>query len=67
MKPQPKKIKFKSQKSLHKARHIKLHQYLDELVADFITHTKQLPSATSVFELMQWSHSQTKSPSERVR
>lgn len=48
----------------HKDRHIMLHRHLDELVADFITHTEKLPSKTTLFELMQWAHCQTKNPTE---
>jgi len=49
----------------HKQRHIKLHGYLDELVADWITHTKSLPSKNTVFELMEWSNTQTISPTDK--
>ena len=49
-------------KKLHIQRHIELHKNLDELVADFITHTKNLPSKTTIIELMKWSHSQTLEP-----
>lgn len=48
----------------HKERHIKLHQMLDELAADFIQHTGQLPSQTSILELMEWSHRQALEPVE---
>ncbi len=48
----------------HKERHIELHKMLDELVADMVTHTSMLPSKTTVMELMQWSHEQTKKPTE---
>jgi hypothetical protein len=48
----------------HKDRHELLHKNLDELVADFIAHTEKLPSKTSVFELLQWSHAQTINPQE---
>lgn len=46
----------------HKERHKEMHRYLDELLADFITHTKALPSETSIYELLKWSHSQTINP-----
>lgn len=42
-----------------KQRHIELHQSLDELVAEFISSTRYLPSRISVLELMRWSHQQT--------
>lgn len=47
----------------HRERHIELHKALDELVADFINHTGKLPSKTTLFELMEWSHQQTIAPS----
>ena len=46
----------------HRKRHILLHKYLDELVADFITHTDKLPSETTLMALMEWSYQQTKEP-----
>jgi len=46
----------------HKQRHIELHKALDELLADFITHTKKLPSETSLTELIKWSYEQTQNP-----
>lgn len=52
-------------KEEHKARHQLLHRELDELVADFIRHTKgTAPSQTSIMELMKWSHQQTINPTE---
>ena len=47
---------------VHKLRHILLHQHLDELMADFILHSKKLPSKTTVMELVLWSHQQTIEP-----
>ena len=47
----------------HKARHVELHQKLDELIADFIAHTEGLPSQTTLMEFLQWSHQQTLEPS----
>lgn len=46
----------------HKQRHVELHRALDELVADFITHTGKLPSKSTLIELMEWSHKQTQEP-----
>lgn len=43
----------------HQERHIFLHKYLDELLADFIMHTEKLPSKTTLVEFMEWSYSQT--------
>ena len=48
----------------HKIRHVELHKALDELVADFINHTENMPSKTTLFELMEWSFEQTKNPTE---
>lgn len=49
----------------HRERHKLLHRQLDELVADWITHTDQLPSQTTVMNFMQWSYEQTLNPTER--
>ncbi len=46
----------------HIERHKMLHGHLDELVADFIKETKKLPSKSTIFELMEWSHQQTINP-----
>jgi hypothetical protein len=46
----------------HKARHQELHKYLDELVADWVTHTTCLPSKSTVLDLIQWSAKQTEEP-----
>ena len=48
----------------HKARHVRLHRELDELVADYITHTKSYPSRSPLLELMKWSHEQTINPTK---
>ncbi len=50
----------------HRQRHVLLHSYLDELVADMIKHTFALPSKTTVTELIEWSHSQTIKPKEPI-
>lgn len=42
--------------------HEKLHKSLDELVADFTLHSEQLPSETTVLDLMDWSYQQTQNP-----
>lgn len=49
-------------KEKHKKRHRELHKYLDELVADWISHTKGMPSKNTVFELMKWSSKQIDNP-----
>lgn len=46
----------------HKERHELLHKHFDELLADFIGHTRKLPSKTTIFELLQWSNKQTENP-----
>jgi hypothetical protein len=48
----------------HKARHEQLHRYLDELLADFTTHTGKLFSDTPIMDLIVWSHSQTIAPAD---
>ncbi len=48
----------------HKSRHKLLHKYLDELIADFITHTTNLPSQSTLLEFMEWSHRQTITPTD---
>jgi hypothetical protein len=53
---------MKMTKKEHIKRHQELHSSVDELLADFITHTHQLPSKTSIFELLVWSHRQTTEP-----
>jgi hypothetical protein len=54
-------------KDKHISRHKELHKMLDELVADFIDLTDKMPSKTTVMELMQWSHKQTKNPTTKNR
>ncbi len=49
-------------KQQHQLRHVKLHKYFDELLADFIGHTDNLPSTTTLTEFMTWSHEQTIHP-----
>jgi len=45
----------------HKKRHQELHQYLDELFADFIQHGHGGIEST-ILELINWSYKQTNSP-----
>ena len=50
----------------HRQRHVELHKALDELAADFISdevNKGRLFSTTTIMELVQWSHQQTKHPS----
>lgn len=49
----------------HRRRHAVLHNGLDELAADFMACTGKLLSKTNVMDLMKWSYSQTKEPTER--
>ncbi len=51
-------------KNEHIRRHIKLHNSLDELLADFLTHTNKWPSKTTVTEFVEWSHPQKVNPTE---
>lgn len=46
----------------HRLRHELLHEHLDELIADWLAQTDALPSTSTVMDLMQWSHAQTKNP-----
>ena len=50
------------QEKEHKARHVQLHQMLEELVADFILHTDKLLSKSTVMELLIWSSEQRDNP-----
>jgi len=50
----------------HRARHVELHKMLDELVADWMTHTGKRPSSSSVLELLEWSNTQTVEPTEKT-
>lgn len=52
-------------KEEHKKRHISLHHSFDELLADYIDHTGNLPSQTTVMDLLKWSHEQTLNPKEK--
>lgn len=61
MEEQPKKMTIKE----HRQRHKELHKSLDELLADFIWHTTELPSKTSLLKLLDWSHKQTINPEEK--
>jgi hypothetical protein len=49
-------------KAEHKKRHVMLHNHLDELIADWVSHTGSFPSKCTVLELIKWSHGQTKKP-----
>jgi len=46
----------------HKRRHVFLHRMLDELLADWITHTGGRPSQGQLDEFLYWSSQQTKHP-----
>ena len=64
--PQYWALKISAKAVTDRETHIKRHQFLhaafDELLADYITHTGETISGTTIFELMQWSHSQTIEP-----
>ena len=49
-------------KKEHIKKHKELHASLDELLADFITHTEKFPSQATIMELIDWSFEQTKNP-----
>jgi hypothetical protein len=46
----------------HRDRHIQLHEYFDELLADFLRHNKEKRLTSTIQELMDWSYSQTIMP-----
>ena len=46
----------------HIEKHKILHRNLDELIANFISHTDCLPSDTTLMQLMKWSYMQTINP-----
>lgn len=51
--------KEKVDEDQHRLRHVFLHEVLDELIADYISHTGRLPFETSLRDLMIWTHEQT--------
>jgi hypothetical protein len=46
----------------HKLRHVMLHSFLDELVADWLMHGGESLVRGSIMDLIVWSNFQTKSP-----
>ena len=46
----------------HKAIHVELHKYLDELIADFLRQTGKPLSEITLLDLVEWSYEQTKNP-----
>ncbi len=44
----------------HQRRHIELFNALDELIADFITHTNKTLGKTNLIDLMMWAGRQAK-------
>lgn len=48
----------------HKQKHILMHRYLDELLADFIAHSKETPLGKPIRDLLNWSYKQTQNPDE---
>lgn len=49
----------------HIERHKYLHRCLDELLADWISNTKLMPSTSTIMDLIQWSHQQTLQPDHK--
>jgi len=49
-------------KKVHIARHKELHAMLDELAADYVDKTGEMPSGSSITDLMQWSFKQIQNP-----
>jgi citrate synthase len=56
------KRRLKVTKKEHKQRHEFLHKALDELVADWLANTKNLPSVSTVMQLLSWSRQQALEP-----
>jgi len=50
----------------HIKKHKELHSGLDELIADFITHTSKSLSASSIMDLIEWSYKQTINPDKSI-
>lgn len=51
----------------HIEKHKALHKAFDELLADFIIHNPDHRLSTlRVMELVEWSHSQTVNPTEKI-
>ena len=48
----------------HKEKHVLLHRHFDELIADYMSHTKKLFSESSIMDLINWSYKQTEKPTE---
>lgn len=48
----------------HRQRHVQLHRALDELLADFIAHTKGPTLSRPIKDLIEWSYQQTIEPTE---
>lgn len=58
-------MKKKISPEKHQERHLELHKMLDELAADFISHTNKFPGSTTLMEFMKWSYQQTINPTEK--
>lgn len=54
----------KVDRAAHIKRHVDLHRALDELMADYVGHTRRLLGQTTMIEFMQWSYEQTLNPTE---
>lgn len=58
-------MKKKMTKKEHIQRHEELHNFFDELIADFIIHNpEKFLNNTTINELTEWSFYQTKNPTE---
>ncbi len=42
----------------HQNHHVLLHEYLDEIVADYMSNSTALPSKNTILDLMIWSNQQ---------
>ena len=56
------KLEFRA----HKKRHVKLHKYFEELLADYIEHHKEPFDETTTMDLLKWSRRQTINPEEHT-
>lgn len=45
-------------KEEHQKHHVLLHDYLDEIVSDYISNGTGLPSKNTILDLMRWTDKQ---------
>lgn len=54
----------KETREAHRRHHVRLHTYLEELVADWSAQTDTKPRDATVADLVAWSAEQTREPVE---